>query len=54
MDGRGIGFEVFQALEKNDLPVVMGAVLVIASTFVIINILVDLIYGWLDPRARVA
>ena len=51
---KGIGFEVFQALEKNDLPVVMGAVLVIASTFVIINILVDLIYGWLDPRARVA
>jgi peptide/nickel transport system permease protein len=51
---KGIGFEVFQALEKNDLPVVMGAVLVIASTFVIINIAVDLIYGWLDPRARVS
>ncbi len=51
---KGIGFEVFQALEKNDLPVVMGAVLVIASTFVIINIAVDLIYGLLDPRAKVS
>ena len=41
-----------EALEKEDLPVVMGAVLVIASIFVIVNILVDIIYAWLDPRVR--
>ena len=49
---KGIGFEIFQALEKNDLPVVMGGVLFIASIFVVINLLVDILYGWLDPRAR--
>ncbi len=49
---RGLGWEVFTALEKDDLPVVMGTVLVIAVMFVIINILVDIIYGLLDPRVR--
>ena len=42
------------ALNKMDLPVVMGSVLFIASIFVIINIIVDLIYGWLDPRIRIS
>jgi peptide/nickel transport system permease protein len=51
---KGIGSEVFSALEKYDFPVVMGAVLVIATIFVIINILVDIIYGILDPRVRVS
>jgi peptide/nickel transport system permease protein len=49
----GIGKEIVDALNKMDLPVVMGAVLFIASIFVIINILVDLIYGWLDPRIKI-
>ena len=49
----GIGKEIVDALNKMDLPVVMGAVLFIAYIFVIINILVDLIYGWLDPRIRI-
>ena len=50
---KGLGFEIFQALEKNDLPVVIGAVLFIACLFVVINILVDILYGILDPRARI-
>ncbi len=49
---KGLGMEVFRALDQEDLPVVMGAVLVIASIFVFINILVDLTYAWLDPRVR--
>jgi len=49
----GIGKEIVDALNKMDLPVVMGAVLFIAFIFVIINILVDLIYGWLDPRIEI-
>jgi peptide/nickel transport system permease protein len=49
---KGLGFEVFNALEKDDFPVVMGAVLIIATAFVLINILVDIIYGILDPRVR--
>jgi peptide/nickel transport system permease protein len=49
---KGLGLEVFSALEKEDLPVVMGAVLIIASIFVLLNLLVDLLYAWLDPRIR--
>ena len=40
----GIGKEIVDALNKMDLPVVMGAVLFIALIFVIINILVDIVY----------
>jgi len=50
----GIGKEIVDALNKMDLPVVMGSVLFIASIFVIINIIVDLIYGWLDPRIKLS
>ena len=50
---KGIGYEVFEALTKNDLPVVMGATLVFATFFVFINILVDVAYGFLDPRVRI-
>lgn len=50
---KGIGYEVFEALTKNDLPVVMGATLIFATFFVVINIFVDVIYGILDPRIRV-
>ncbi|GAA4112663.1 ABC transporter permease [Aquimarina addita] len=50
----GLGKEIVDALNTKDLPVIMGAVIVIASLFIIINILVDVIYGWLDPRIRVS
>jgi peptide/nickel transport system permease protein len=50
---KGIGYEVFEALTKNDLPVVMGATLIFATIFVVTNIFVDIAYGVLDPRVRV-
>ncbi|GAA3653392.1 ABC transporter permease [Flavivirga jejuensis] len=46
----GLGKEIVNALNTLDLPVIMGAVLIIALLFVIINIFVDLIYVWLDPK----
>lgn len=49
---KGIGYEVVDALNKNDLPVVMGTTLIFAMVFVLINIIVDIIYGILDPRVR--
>ncbi len=48
----GLGKEIVDALNTLDLPIIMGAVLVIATLFVLINILVDLIYGWLDPKIK--
>lgn len=50
----GLGKEIVTALNNLDLPVVMGAVLIIATTFIIINILVDILYGILDPKVRIS
>ena len=47
---KGMGLLMFNALERGDLPVVMGCTLVIATIFVLVNIVVDLLYGYLDPR----
>ncbi|MBI4931652.1 MAG: ABC transporter permease [Bacteroidetes bacterium] len=49
---RGIGSEIVNALDKQDLPIIMGGVLVIGFIYVIINITVDVVYGILDPRIR--
>jgi peptide/nickel transport system permease protein len=46
----GLGKEIVDALNTLDLPIIMGAVIVIATLFILINIFVDLIYGWLDPK----
>jgi peptide/nickel transport system permease protein len=49
----GLGKQIVESLNQLDLPVVMGAVLVIALTFVVLNFIVDILYAWLDPRVRV-
>lgn len=48
----GIGLQVYSAIVNEDLPIVMGSVLVISAFFVLINMAVDIIYGFLDPRIR--
>jgi peptide/nickel transport system permease protein len=48
----GLGREIVNALNTLDLPVIMGSVLTIATVFILINILVDIIYGILDPKIR--
>ncbi|KQC34101.1 ABC transporter permease [Nonlabens sp. YIK11] len=48
----GLGKEIVEALNTLDLPVITGAVLVISTLFIMINILVDLVYVWLDPRVK--
>ncbi|MBL6950149.1 MAG: ABC transporter permease [Bacteroidales bacterium] len=52
-DWKGIGVVIVNALDKYDFPVIMGAVLFISVVLIIINILVDIVYGLLDPRVRV-
>jgi len=49
---RGVGKVTVDALEKADYPVVMGAILLIAVIFIIINIVVDIAYKLLDPRIK--
>lgn len=50
----GLGRTTVNALEMSDFPVVMGAILFIAFVFVIINILVDVLYAFVDPRVKLA
>lgn len=52
-DWKGIGVVIVDALDKFDFPVVMGAVLLIGVMLIIINIVVDIVYGILDPRVRI-
>ena len=48
----GLGKEIVNALNTLDLPVIMGAVLTVALTFILINIIVDIIYAQLDPKIK--
>jgi len=50
----GIGRMLLTAIVQRDYALVQGAVLVIAVLFVFVNIVVDLLYGYLDPRIRFA
>ena len=48
----GMGVYTVMAMKQSDFPTVQGFVLVIATALVATNLLVDLTYGWLDPRVR--
>jgi peptide/nickel transport system permease protein len=46
----GVGYVLLQSIFNRDYPVVQGATLLIAVIFVVANTVVDIVYGWLDPR----
>ena len=46
----GVGTLVVQGILARDMPLVQGGVLVIALSFVLVNLAVDTLYAWLDPR----
>jgi len=48
----GIGRLYIQAIGVNDWPIVMAVVMAIAILVILMNLLADLTYGWLDPRVR--
>jgi peptide/nickel transport system permease protein len=48
----GMGREAVTGIFALDLPVVLGVVLVAACAIVLANLIVDLLYAWLDPRVR--
>jgi len=48
----GVGRLLIQAISFRDYPLVQGCILFIAVTYVAMNLVVDLLYGWLDPRIR--
>ena len=48
----GVGTLMVQGILARDIPLVQGCVLVVALTFVLVNLTVDVMYAWLDPRIR--
>ena len=48
----GVGTLVVQGILARDVPLVQGGVLVIALSFVLVNLAVDTLYAWLDPRIK--
>ncbi|HGM5580597.1 TPA: ABC transporter permease [Pseudomonas putida] len=51
---KGVGRQLYQAVQLQDLPLVIGITLVVAAAYVLANILVDLLYQWIDPRQQEA
>jgi peptide/nickel transport system permease protein len=49
----GVGRLVVDAVFARDYPLVQGVILLIAVGFIVSNLLVDIVYGWIDPRIRV-
>jgi peptide/nickel transport system permease protein len=49
----GIGRLLLQGVQSRDFPLVQGLIFLIATVYVVVNTLVDLLYAWLDPRIRI-
>ncbi len=49
----GIGQLIINSVERRDFEVIQGSVLLIAISYVLINLIIDLLYGFVDPRLRV-
>jgi peptide/nickel transport system permease protein len=49
----GVGYTLLNGIFNRDYPVIQAATLLIAAVFVVANLLVDVLYGWLDPRISV-
>jgi peptide/nickel transport system permease protein len=50
----GVGRYFFQALIEKDIPIIQGVTLFVAVTFVVINLVIDVAYGYLNPKVRLA
>jgi peptide/nickel transport system permease protein len=50
----GLGRTAVRALQRQDLPVILGIVVWTTITILVLNLIVDLLYNWLDPRVRLA
>jgi peptide/nickel transport system permease protein len=48
----GIGMLVLEGINTRDYPVVQGGVLMLSFSFILINLIVDILYKWLDPRIK--
>ena len=50
----GVGQLLIDAIYQRDFPTIQAVIVIVALSIVVVNLLVDLLYGWLDPRIRYA
>jgi ABC-type dipeptide/oligopeptide/nickel transport system permease component len=48
----GLGYLSIEAISRRDYPIIQGTTLLLATVFVLVNLVVDVLYGLLDPRIR--
>jgi peptide/nickel transport system permease protein len=48
----GLSTLLVKAINQRDYPLIQGCILVMASVFILTNLIVDIVYGILDPRVR--
>ena len=48
----GLGTTIVEAIIRDDFPVVLAVVMIATSVFVLVNVLVDILYSFLDPRVK--
>lgn len=48
----GLGSQVFESVGARDYPMIQACAIVFGAMFILVNIIVDLAYGWIDPRIR--
>ena len=48
----GIGLMIYDGIMTKDYPVVQGGIIILSSSFIMINLIVDILYKWLDPRIK--
>jgi len=48
----GVGNELFKAINRHDTPEIVSIVTILVIVYVLVNLFIDLLYGWLDPRIR--
>jgi ABC-type dipeptide/oligopeptide/nickel transport system permease component len=53
-DWPGIGSLLFNAIQRRDYPVIQGCVLLIATIYVVVNLITDLTYGLVNPKVRLS
>ncbi len=50
----GVGQLLIDSIYQRDFPTIQAVIVIVALSIVVVNLLVDLLYGWLDPRIRYA
>jgi peptide/nickel transport system permease protein len=50
----GVGRLVVDAISRRDYPIIQGVMIIFAAVYVLINLVIDILYAYIDPRIRIA